>query len=79
MQHENVAIWKKWYMKKLQSKKVQGGKIATRKNCNMEILYLTWAKCNMKIMQSQHEKSATWKKYHLPEWNMEKMHKNIVL
>ena len=32
-------------MKKLQRKKVQGGKIATRKNCNMEIL--------------QHEQSAT--------------------
>ena len=86
MQNENIATWKsatwnsfiyekdtKW--KSYNMKKVQLGKSQTQKS---EI----WKWCSMNKLQHKkvpYEESATWKKHKMPEWYMEKEHKNIAL
>ena len=76
MQNENIAT-----CKSATGNRAIHKKSATRKKSATWKDYYT-KKCNKEMMQ--YEKSVTWKvcnmkKYKLPLWNMEKVHKNSAL
>ena len=70
MQHEIVQ-----YIKRVQHEKSAKWKDYYTEKWNIEMVRYeksaTWIECNMKKVQ--HEK------YKLPQWNMEKVHKNSAL